>query len=93
MRAPAWLMARRSSSVVVPLQHDAAAAEGVGDEAIRARNHVTLLNAEHAVGVREIPKLAAGAAFEARQHQLSAHRAVADQAAFAQGFLNGLFHR
>ena len=42
--------------------------------------------------MREIPEFAAGAAFEARQHQLGAHRAVADQTAFAQGFEQRFFH-
>ena len=78
--------------MVVPLEHDAAAAKRVGDEAIRARFRVTPLDAEHAVGMGQVPVFAATALFEAREHELRAHRAVADQTAFAQGFLKGFFH-
>jgi hypothetical protein len=74
-------------SVVVPPQHDPASSKGIGDDAIRARVRVTPLNGLDTFGVREIPNLATGAAFEAGQHQLSAHRAVANETAFQQGFL------
>ena len=78
--------------MVVPLEHDAAAAKGVGDQAIRARLRVTPLNAEHAVRVGQVPKLATAALFEAREHELRAHRAVADQTAFREGFQKRFFH-
>ena len=65
--------------VPMTIEHDAAAAEGVRDEAIRSGLDVASLNREHALGMRQVPRLAAVALLEARQHQLRAHRAVAEQ--------------
>ena len=69
------------AGVAVAVQHDPRPAEGVGDDAVRARLGVAALDAEHLVGVRQVPGLAAAALFEAGQHELRAHGAVADQRA------------
>ena len=57
------------------------------DEAIGSGLDVTPLDLQHAVGMGQIPHFAAAALFEAGQHELRAHRAVADEAALAGGFV------
>ena len=47
----------------------------------RAGLGVAALDAEHALGVREVPLLAAVALLEPGDHELRAHRAVAEQRA------------
>ena len=65
------------------VEHDAAAAEGVGEEAVGAGLGVSALDGEHPLGMREVPRLAAVALFEPGEHQLRAHRAVAEQRPFS----------
>ena len=71
---------------------DAAAAKRVGDETIGAGFHVTALDGQNALRVGQVPEFAAGAAFKAGEHELRAHGAVADEAAFERGFLKQFFH-
>ena len=72
----------------VPRKRDAVGAEGVGDQAIRARGDITLLDGQDAVGMLQIPQFAAVAAGEAGEHELGAHRTVTNEAAFPQSFQN-----
>ena len=60
-------------------EHDARSAKGVGDDAIRAGLDVAALDGEHSLGMRQIPGLAAIALLQAGEHELRAHRAVAEQ--------------
>src|SRR5208282_4501816 len=76
----------------MPFQDGAAGAKRIGDETIGAGFHVTALDREDAVRVCQVPEFAAGAVFKAGEHELGAHRAVADVAAFERGFLKQLFH-
>src|SRR6185312_7615069 len=78
--------------VAVAFQHQPAAAERIGDETIRAGVHVFALDVEHAIRVRKIPRLAAIAIREAREHELRAHGAVANEPPLTQGFEEGGFH-
>src|SRR5581483_8138716 len=76
----------------VAAQHEAAAAKRVRDDAVGAGLGVAPLDREHAVGMREIPRFAARALFKAGEHELRAHRAVADQPAPAGDFMEEFFH-
>ena len=84
---------RQFGLVAMTAQHEAAAAKGVGDDAIGPRIGVAALDGEHAVGMREIPRFAAGARFKAGEEKLRAHGAVAHEAAGREGFKErGLVH-
>ena len=69
-------------------QHDAVGTEGIGDKAVGAGFDVAFLNGQHTLRVGEIPQFAAGAAFQAGEHELCAHGSVADEGPGAQGFEN-----
>lgn len=69
--------------VAVAGEDSAAAAEGIGDEAIGAGFGVAALDLEDAFRVGEVPVFATAALFEAGEHELGAHGAVADEAAVA----------
>ena len=78
--------------VTMTLEHERAAAEGVGDEAIGTRVDVAALDGENALGMSQVPEFAAVARFEAGEHQLRAHRSIANEATFKDGFVKRLFH-
>ena len=78
--------------VAVSFQHRGAAAKCVRDDAIRSGVCVTSLDFQHTFGLRQIPVLAATALFEAGEHELRAHRAVANEPALAHGFVKKFFH-
>jgi hypothetical protein len=48
---------------------------------------------QHALGMGQVPRLAAVALLESRDHQLRAHRAVAEQRPFAGFVLQTICHR
>ena len=77
----------------VTLQHDAAGAEGVGEQAVRARLHVAALNRQYRLRVVHVPYLAAAARFQAGLLQLRAHRPVGQQHAFHYRLEQRLPHR
>jgi hypothetical protein len=66
----------------VTIEHDAAAAEGVREEALGSGLGVSPLNRQHALGVSQVPDFARVPLLEPGDHQLSAHRAVPEQGAF-----------
>ena len=74
------------------VQHDAAAAKRVGEQAVRAGLCVAALNGEHSFRMRQVPGLAAVALFEARKHQLRAHRPVAEKRPFFDRVQQLLLH-
>ena len=76
---PARLTSLASVAVPVAVEHEARAAEGVGQDAVGAGLDVAALDGEHALRMGEIPLLAAVALLQAGEHQLRAHRAVADE--------------
>ena len=65
--------------LVVALEHDARAAEAVGDEEVGAGLDVRALDGEDLLGSVEVPGLAAAAWREPRLLQLGAHGAVAEE--------------
>ena len=71
-------------ALAVAVQHDPAGAEGVRQQHVGARLHVAPLDREHALGVVEVPGLAAAARLEPRALDLGAHGAVAEQHALAK---------
>ena len=72
--------------LVVPLEHDAGGAEGIGDEAIGAGLHVGLLDREDLLGRVDVPGLAAAAGRKPRLLELGSHGAVPEKDAVFQGF-------
>ena len=72
--------------VAVPVEHDARAAERVGENAIGAGLGVAALDRQHPLRVRQVPCLAAVALLKPGEHELRAHRAVAEQRTLADGF-------
>ena len=78
--------------VAMPVEHDARAAEGVGEDAIGAGVGVAALDGKHLLRMRQVPFLAAVALREAGEHELRAHRPVAQQGALADRFQQWLFH-
>ena len=70
----------------MPVEHDAAPAEGVGDQAVGTRLDVAALNLQHPLGVREVPDLTAIPRAEPGLLQLRAHRAVAQEHPIGKGF-------
>jgi hypothetical protein len=72
-------------------QHHAAAAESVRDDTIRSRFSIPPLYRQHPVWMGYVPGLAATTLFQARQHQLRAHRSIAHQAPFSRHFMQRLF--
>ena len=78
--------------VAVAVEHDARAAEGVGQNAVRAGFGIAALDAQHLFGMRQVPLFAAVALFQAGEHQLGAHGAVAEQGTLFKGFEQWLFH-
>ncbi len=86
---------RGIAGVAVAVEHDARAAEGVGEDAVRPGLGVAPLNGQHALGMGEVPGLAAVALLQAGQHQLRAHGSIAQQRASCdalpvEGFFIGL---
>ncbi len=77
----------------VAIEHDARAAERVGDDAVRAGLGVAPLDRQHALGVGQVPGLAAIALLEPGDHELRAHRAVAEQRPFSNLVLQTSCHR
>lgn len=78
--------------VTVAFEHERAAAEGVGDKTIGAGFDIAALHSENAFGMSEVPEFATIARFKAREHELGAHRAIANEAAFENGFAKRFFH-
>ena len=79
-------------AATMAIEHDPRAAKGVGDDAVGAGLGIAPLDREHALGMREIPGFAAVALLEAGEHQLSAHRAVAEQGPFFDRFQQSFLH-
>ncbi len=77
---------------VTPEAHTAAA-KRIRNEAIRAGFDVTPLDSEDMGWFGQVPHLAAGAVFQAGQHQLGSHGAVANEAPFLQSFKQRWCHR
>jgi hypothetical protein len=73
-------------------EHDARAAKGIGDEAIRAGLHITSLNGEHSLRMYEIPCLAALALFQSGEHELCAHGPIAEQGSLSDCVLQKYLH-
>ena len=78
--------------MAVAFEHQTAAAKRVCDQAIRARLDIVVLDFQDAFRVREIPSLAAIAIGKTSEHELRAHRAVANEPAFPQCFQKCFFH-
>ena len=72
--------------VRMAVEHDARAAERVGEDAIRAGLGVAPLNGQDPLGVGEVPLLAAVALLQAGEHQLRAHGAIAEERALLERF-------
>ena len=81
---PAAIDLDRVVALAVAVEHQARAAEGVGEDAVGSRLGVAALDGEHALGMRQVPLLAAVALFEPGEHQLRAHGAVADKRPLAE---------
>jgi hypothetical protein len=73
----------------VALEHDAAAAEGVGDQAVGAGFDVAALNRQHPIRMIDVPRFTAAPRLEARVLELCPHGAVGEQGAQGQGLENG----
>src|SRR4029077_18977047 len=73
-------------SVTMTLEHERAAAEGVGDETISAGFDVTALDSQNALGMSHVPHFTAIALLETGKHELRSHRAIADKTTFKDGF-------
>lgn len=73
-------------------QGNPAAAKRICNNAVRARLGIAALDGENALRMGQIPQFAAGTVFESGEHELSAHRAVADQAAFTDNFVQEYWH-
>ncbi len=78
--------------IAVAVEHDAASAEGVGENAIGSGVGVAALDGEDFFGMGEIPFLAAVSLEEAGEHELGAHRAVADERAIRNCLEESWFH-
>ena len=65
--------------IAVAIEHDPRTTERVGDDAVRTRLGVSLLDRQHLFRMAEVPLLAAVALLQAREHKLRAHRPIADQ--------------
>ena len=70
--------------MAVAVEHDARSAERVGEDAVGPGLGVAALDRQHALGVRQVPRLAAVALLEPGDHELRAHRAVAEQRPFLE---------
>ena len=77
----------------VAVEHDARTAERVGDDAVRPRLRVAPLDGQHALGMSQVPRLAAVALLEPGDHQLRAHRSVAEQRPLPYLVLQTMCHR
>ena len=76
---PARLIAATSSAWPWRFSMMPRPAERVGDDAVGARFGVAALDRQHALGVSQVPGLAAVPLLEPGDHQLRAHGAVAEQ--------------
>jgi hypothetical protein len=72
---------RNVVTLPMAIQHDARPAEGVGQNAVRPCFRIAPLDRQHALGLRQVPRLSAIALLQARDHQLCAHGAIAQQRA------------
>jgi hypothetical protein len=76
----------------MPGQRDPAGAERIRDQAVGSRLNIAPLDLQYAFGMSQVPELTAGPTFEAGEHELRSHRAVAYEATFAQDFLKRFLH-